>query len=452
MLFKLALAIFLRSGIFNFLIISYFSKKIRIIKNNKSRTSCLLLNVERFNSDDLSVMINDNSFNYYSFPSKLQDTLFILSESRIELIIKYAFSDNKKNFFKITGENRNLADPSQFGRIYLKNILLKILNKSKINFLLTCGAYYLRNRNWEYLLSTSKIPIFCLHKESTGISREINYLLNKKNFQKFKELQYYQGNKIFVSNQHTKSLLSELNFFPLGDIEVVGSVKVDKFVNKNFFNRKNNNEDIDITFFSFYHTYLLPDKINLHSTWSKNKDFGFSKLFDSTHYLIAKYAKENPDKKVLIKIKWHNDQVWINYIKNSLKERGLDLIKIKNLKINYDSSTYDLIKRSKLIVGFNSSVLSESILCNKTAIIPLYEEASYKYAQYILWKESNSFLFAYSENHFFQLLNEYSTCVKDLTFNDKDKILEEAFGYTDGRNMNRMSDSINLFLKRVNQK
>ena len=107
---------------------------------------------------------------------------------------------------------------------------------------------------------------------------------------------------------------------------------------------------------------------------------------------------------------------------------------------------------NELIVGFNSSVLSETILFNKIAIIPFYEEASYKYNQYILWKDSNSFLFAKSESHFLLLLEEYNKFKKMLSFDDKDEIIRESFGFIDGKNMKRLTDSITFFLENLKSK
>ena len=118
-----------------------------------------------------------------------------------------------------------------------------------------------------------------------------------------------------------------------------------------------------------------------------------------------------------------------------------------NLELNFNSSATDLILRSRTILAFNTSVLAESLLLNKKVVIPIYEEASNKYKDYILWKDSQSFYQARSEKELSELLYFKKNCNQKLTLLDREQIITESFGYCDGKNTDRMFNSIFNYLE-----
>ena len=53
----------------------------------------------------------------------------------------------------------------------------------------------------------------------------------------------------------------------------------------------------------------------------------------------------------------------------------LEIKKIRNLKVDENLNTHDVINSSKVVLGFNSSILLEASIKNKFVIIPIFEEA-----------------------------------------------------------------------------
>ena len=314
------------------------------------------------------------------------------------------------------------------------------MNKN-IDCVLTCGAYYNRNINWEKILKDSKIPLFCLHKESVGLSREINFLVNKSHY---KNLRKFHGNLLFVSNHHMKDLLVSIDYFPKDQIHVVGLPKIDNLFNlknaKNIINKINNR----IVLFSFYHTYLLEEITATHGRWSNDGSFGFYNLFDSVHGTIAKFAKNNPSIEVVIKIKWKDD-IWEKKIIESIERYKLNFQEIPNLKIDWKTDAQKLIFLSDTVVGFNSTTLTEALYMNKKIIIPIFEEAKNKYEKFVLWSNNESFIHAFSESELYSYLENSNNFIFKYNDNVK-KTLEEAFGYIDGMNTSRLSHYISKFL------
>ena len=412
---------------FDFFIIRFFSIKIKKIHlNNINDYNLLILDPIRF-GENLDNLVSLNQLNIFSFGITWQDKLTFLSECSF------------KNIFM----NNEQITPSKNGLKYLERLLLKILEKRKIKCVMSCGAYYERNKNWEKILNTSKIPMFCLHKESVGLSKNINFITNKNHY---KRLRKFNGNLLFVANHHMKDLLSQINYFPKDKIKVVGLPKIDNLYNLKKINSKKNNykSNNKIVLFSFYHTYLLEEITFDKGRWSEDGEFGFFNLFDSVHATVANFAKNNKQSEVIIKLKW-KESFWENKVLEALKKYGLDINRIPNLTIDYMLDAHNLITSCDTIIGFNSTTLTESLFLNKKTIIPCYYEAQTKYSDYVLWSDNEAFTRVFSENELYEkLFNKDKFIPKKGNIK---KTLEEAFGYVDGNNTKRLSEQIINYIK-----
>ena len=422
MILKKIIGVLLKIKIFEFLIIIFFSSKIKVIHlNQKNNYNLLILDSVRF-GENLDNLIKLDQLNIFSLPINWQDKLTFLSECNFNNI----FINNDRNI------------PTNNGLKYLENVLLKILIKRKIKCVLSCGPYYERNLNWEKILNKSKIPMFCLHKESVGLSRKINFITNKNHY---KRLRKFNGNLIFVSNHHMKDLLSQIDYFPKDKIKVVGLPKIDNLFHLKNLNTKSSKYDLKnkIVLFSFYHTYLLEEITFDKGRWSEDGSFGFYNLFDSVHSTVAKFAKNNKQSEVIIKLKW-GESFWENKVLEALNKYDLDINNIPNLIIDSVTNAHNLISSSNTVIGFNSTTLTESLFLNKKTIIPCYYEAQTKYRDYVLWSDNEAFKRVFSENELYEELSN-----KNKIKNKQDitqETLEEAFGYIDGNNTKRLSDQI----------
>lgn len=422
MILKKIIGVLLKLKIFDFFIIYFFSRKIKTLHVNKiNNYNLLILDFVRF-GENIDNLIKLNQLNIFSLPINWQDKLTFLSES------------NFKNIFT----NNEPIIPSINGLKYLENILLKILRKRKIKCVLSCGPYYERNSNWEKILNKSRIPMFCLHKESVGLSRNINFITNKNHY---KRLRKFNGNLIFVANHHMKDLLSQINYFPKDKIKVVGLPKIDNLFHLRNVNLKNRNfkSKNKVVLFSFYHTYLLEEITFDKGRWSEDGSFGFYNLFDSVHATVANFAKNNKQTEVIIKLKWE-ENFWKNKVLEALKKYDLNIDNIPNLKIDGVTDAHNLISSCDTVIGFNSTTLTESLFLNKKTIIPCYYEAQTKYSDYVLWSDNKAFIRVFSENELYKEISSKNN-INNKEGNTQ-KTLEEAFGYIDGNNTKRLSDQI----------
>ena len=99
---------------------------------------------------------------------------------------------------------------------------------------------------------------------------------------------------------------------------------------------------------------------------------------------------------------------WIKRIKEIVKEvSGKNIDEINNLFIT-NKPAYDLINSSVNVIGFNSTVLIESVIQGCKPIIPIFDEAIGKHKKHVyLTKFLNQFSIASSEEKLSKLINFY---------------------------------------------
>jgi hypothetical protein len=404
----------------------------------------LILDIERFR-EDIQALCNTEKVSLLSIPVSVQDKLTAISEYRTKNLFckfftKYSYFDNDSN--KVCESN----NPSDFGLTYIRRILPKILKSINIDCVLSCGMLYVRNINWEKSLVNGKYPFFCIHREAVGLSKEVSNKMHT-DFYKFNARSYY-GDMLFVGNQHFKELLIDVKYVQQNNIRCVGSPKIDNLVRLKNIVEAPVKRRSKVVLFSFYHTYLLVKLRQTKGKWSNDGSYGFYYLFDQVHCTMGKFAHDNPEVDVVLKIKWYEEE-WIDRIKKSISKGGLDFDDIQNITIDFDTSGQELILSSDVVVGFNSTVITESILLGVNTIIPIYCEALNKYKKEVLWRNTKDCCVAKSDAELLSLLSKSISKNRVCHDNKSNKNLIEAFGYIDGNNSNRL---INEIVKYINNK
>ena len=162
-------------------------------------------------------------------------------------------------------------------------------------------------------------------------------------------------------------------------------------------------------------------KLNLYKQFFSDKNNeGFSKLFLNTHKIFIKLAEKNKNTNFYLKFKFPeyiNDkkckQLLIDFIK---KVTGKDLKKIKNLILTNENSL-NLIKKSRNIISFNSTVIIESVALGVAPIIPAFDEAKGKYSKSVFFKNEKKIIYlANTKKYFINLIN--------LSLNNKIKLIQ----------------------------
>jgi len=289
-------------------------------------------------------------------------------------------------------------------------ILKKLLS---IDCALTCSFYYNQEQEWAGGLTSAKIPFITIHKEQSESDHDhLNRRLNIAEEQNFK----YQGDSIIVANKRMEKLFKKRNMFKNNKIKALGIMKYDHLFKRIKRKIKKQNKKI-ITLFSFlpHFTNLYNPEIDSTTTYKENlnsfldfsqrKKEGFSELFYNSHKVFILEALRNENCIFYIKPKLYKTW-WINRICEIIKEvSGKNIDEINNLFIT-NQPAYDLINNSVNIIGFNSTVLLESVIQGCKPIVPLFDEAIGKHKKDVFFlKFLNHFSTAKSEIELSKLIN-----------------------------------------------
>lgn len=403
---KKILFILVRSGLIIILAWLYYFKTKTIGTKKKEAKNILVLNHKRFRGE-LEIISKFKGINLVYLPFSWYTrflNIFFTHEQRklISLKKEKNNSNSRKDYHEFL---------TQFLRVYYK------LNNIKGVF--GASPFYKQDYDWGTISSKIRIPYIVLHKESIFDAKgHINGL--KKLFNSRKN---FQGDHIFVHNQNVKKIWTDTKFVSKDKISVMGNIRMQRF----YMIKRSKKIKYDMTLFSFGSGNGL-STVNNNKMWPEKDEIGFHSLCYKTHSEILKLAKNNPKKKFCIKLKWGG--TWINYIKKVALDNNIDLDKLKNLYLNYNHEkgevSHNLILESKIIVGFNSTTLIESIQKNKIVILPMFDEASTNfYKDFIFFfKENKYFHYARTYNKLCSLLNDgiNNRLIKKYKINEKDKL------------------------------
>ena len=200
-----------------------------------------------------------------------------------------------------------------------------------------------------------------------------------------------------------------------------------------------------ITFFSFGHmSGGLPNKYRKSHMFSNNRDYGFVNLFEGSHKVISKLALKYPDIDFYIKPKL-NVNWWTDEIDQVIiSETGKTIDQIKNL--NYSNlEAGELIQKSILVIGFNSTVILESIAMGQATIVPNFGEVN-KYPKNVYFSKYKNILNLSNNEEKFEI--DIINAIKDNSkYKIKDnelvsEMMQHYFGYDDGICAQRITNLI----------
>ncbi len=183
-----------------------------------------------------------------------------------------------------------------------------------------------------------------------------------------------------------------------------------------------------------------------HRGFSKSGG-GFEELFNKSHAAFAELAIQNSETKFVIKLKYKSS--WYEKIDMAIKKYCQKKMEdIPNLILTSEVDAVDLIKKSILIYGINSTTMLESRIFGRPVIVPVFEEASGIHKDKVYYQEyfGRDFITASSPEEFIQLGQKILDEKPDFNIPNKG-LLEEFLGYTDGLSSERVEK---LFYKVCN--
>jgi hypothetical protein len=383
----------------------FFHYRVGAIISEKSVV--FVLDYLRFRND-VQILKNNTSIYYVNFPNWLQDKIIASIEiSRI---------NNKEK--------------------WLSNFIRCLCNVTSSIGFISAGMYYKRHEIWEKSTISANKNFYCLHREGIGADKK---LLIDSVGPHLSKARKFGGTKLMVGTDTLKNLLISLNYISREKIVVTGMPRFDDIFRYTKSEPSGSNNESLVLFFSFFvGTIRKHDTEGLYPACK-----GFRRLFDQVHSTAAQFAINNPNINVVIKMKWYSGNAKINLDRAIRSGTGLSPSQIQNLKITDDIPAQELIKKSRVVIGFNSTTLIESILYGKRVIIPsFYEAAQEEYANDVFYCDNkSSFYLAKSNKELIELIEKsYHRKIDPLDIDAS--FIQEVIGPYDGMACRRIEEVI----------
>lgn len=406
--------------IYLFLRFTYFDKR----ENQKNTQNVLLiLNRERF-KHDLESLRND------------QRVKLLILPSRIQTLINSLFLNTDKSYLV----DSYINSPPEVEELlsFVSKFILALDKKYNLNAILTCSFYYRQDFPYQFSYSKTNIPFYALFKEY--LKDDCTYDATVK---RYKERGYkFKGKSIFCANKIIRDILLEANICEENQMSIVGSPRFDLLHGKT--HDVQSSEHKIVTLFSFLHSsggLEVNDNVLEGNFFSNNKNKGFYNLFEQVHVSIAELALKYPEKTFFIKSKWGG--LWHEKIISIvLESSGIDITQMDNVILDYKENAQSLIKRSSVVIAFNSTTVIEASLLKKNVVLPIFCEAKEKYFNTnVLYKEFlDSLIVASSKDDLKDKIMNYA---KEEDYNRiPEKMVKKFIHLNDGKSGERIVDEI----------
>ena len=382
---KLLIPFFVKNEMFyllSFLLILNLTKIKKILPKNNSKYKVIVLS-KTGGIDDLTVgqkNINRNIL-YFDCPRAFFKQIY-------EAIFENKYEDLIKNTdFNHNNEIRRLEKK-------YKNFLVTFIKKFKKNYFFNAfigfNYNYYAEKDLHKTCNELKIPFLLLYKESvmTELQKEFRIYSRKRLTEKF------EGYKIAVYSNIGKDILIKSGISTKDKIEIVGCSRLSlSFSYRKVIPKK------QILYYAIESYRGLPKSMEQPglkniTPFDKYKKYNWKKLHTKTLKILKKFAINNPDVSIIIKIKT-GDKI------NSTQYKNLP----KNIKLYKFGVGHKFLENSKIVIGWNTTSVLEGIAANRFMLLPYFfkkNKISKKIQLNLKLKKEN---YGYSENDFYKKLN-----------------------------------------------
>ena len=231
--------------------------------------------------------------------------------------------------------------PVDMSKAYANKIFEDISKKGKIVAVLSANIDYWQDTGFKLVCKDNKIPFLSLSREHYTIPK--SYVANQ---QWFKDARFkFEGDGVAVAGFQTEAILVESGACTKDQVRVTGFPRFDAWREIDLTTPLNKRQYI--TFMTYSQGYYADDQ------------------FQEAYKLFIECAREYSDKsdiKFFVKAKNLDDQHYLNTIhKEELP---------KNLEVSYQIPLFEILPKSRLVIGFNSLSLGDSLIANTNIIIP----------------------------------------------------------------------------------
>ena len=411
-------------NILSLLLILNLSKIKKISPKNGSKYRVLVLS-KSAGIDDLieSQKKYNNDVLYLEFPRYFLAIIFKTIFDKYSLI-----SDEKYHL-----ENENV----EHLKIKYRNFLIKFIRvfKNKYTFKSFIGFNFLyrAERELHQVSEELNIPFIVLFKESVLTETQKKYFsyAYEKNNEKFR------GYKIGVYSDFAKEYLIKSNIVDRKKVDVIGcsrlsiSFSYKKIIPKN-----------QIIYYAIEKYRGLPNIYieifgkkffqNIQDNEELSLDYNWESLHIKTLKVLRTFAINNTEVEIIIKTKTGE-----KYKKNDFTNLP------SNIRLFHAGAGHGFLKESKIVIGWNSTIILEAIAANRFILLPYFHKKN----DFLRKSELNFDLkkenYGFSEDDFYRKLNNFvkKRYEKNINYNN-----QRSLGYYLGNLNNDAGFRLNNFI------
>jgi len=348
-------------------------------------------------------------------------------------------------------------DSRDYGRLFeiIDNFYLRftyyIKKYKKFDCIIIPNYRYTQDYTLVKAFKKNGLPIILFYRECLIITeRVIDFVTNRH-----KLFKGYPVDHVIVHNNISKESLISSKFVDKDNISVGGALRIDYLIDKLKQVKYPNNKKYNVTLFYFpYDTdifgfnkpndnYLKGPFNYLNKLWPYRE-----KLFLDLHTALIDLACENKDIDITIKAKKEAHvkkgveslQKYLKLYNNIILKRG----RINNYRFTTDANVHELIIKSDLIIGLQSTAILESAIAEKAIIFPLF----YKFSKTDYFNEFNwrnyldLFEVAYDQDHLKELIIEKvnkNAHIEKSIMRGRKELFIEYFNQLDGSSLKKYS-------------
>lgn len=226
---------------------------------------------------------------------------------------------------------------------YVETLIKLISKKVKINAVLSANIDYWQDSGFKRICEKNNIPFLVLSREHPVIP-----IVCEKVVDRYKKAKYrFKGNGVAVAGDTSKKVLMEGNTIKeSSDIKVTGLPRFDAWL------------DIDIDENS--------DSRSLVTLLTFSRGYHADQTFKEVLGLFCDASNRPGDYDFIIKTKDEADTAYVTGLLSQLNSC--------DVRVDHNYSLYDVLPRSKWVVGYNSLSLLEASIAKAGIIIPAWGE------------------------------------------------------------------------------
>lgn len=334
---------------------------------------------------------------------------------------------------KYVTKNKHTEYSKKIYNNFLNSLFKTFIKKYPFNLFIGFNFLYVAERELHEVSQKLRIPFLLLFKECVITKTQFNY----QTYTWKKNKEYFKGSKIGVYSKLAKQYLSQSKIANRNTIDVIGCSRLSESFSYKKILPKNK-----IVYFAVEKYRGLP---NLYcKTQSKNffkdledykffnKKFNWEFLHNKTLKILKNFATKNPHIEIIIKTKTGEKKNLSDY--KNLPE---------NIKVIHEGAGHALLKESKVVIGWNSSIILEAIAANRFILLPYFHKKNKFLRKSELDFKLSKKNYGYSEKDFCIKLQNF---MEKKYFSNKINNNKKSLEYYLGNSKNNAEKKLNKFI------